>query len=76
MIGDNIRVLLESKNILPQHAAALFDINSPILCKMEHRHSLIRKVDVVAPPKIREQFQIDLPALWFVHKILKTIENE
>jgi hypothetical protein len=76
MIGDTIRELLESKNILPRQEAALSDMNTPIPCKMEHRHHLIRKVDIVAPSKIREQSQIDLPALWFAPKILKMTENE
>ncbi len=76
MIDDSIRELLENKNILPRHTTALSDMNTPILCKMEHRHHLIRKVDIVAPTKIREQSQKDLPALWFAHKILKTTENE
>ncbi|WP_375582236.1 helix-turn-helix domain-containing protein [Cyclobacterium xiamenense] len=76
MIGDKIRELRESKNILLRQLAAQLDMDTAMLSKMERGDRFFRKEDIVALAKIFKQSQKDLLTLWLADKVLKTIENE
>jgi len=76
MIGDKIRELRESENILLRQLAAQLDMDTAMLSKMERGDRFFRKEGIVALAKIFKQSQKDLLTLWLADKVLKTIENE
>ena len=76
MIGDKIRELRESKEILLRQLAAKLDIDTALLSKMERGDRFFRKEDILTLAKIFKQPQKDLLTLWLADKVLKTIENE
>jgi transcriptional regulator with XRE-family HTH domain len=76
MIGDKIRELRESENILLRQLAAQLDMDTAMLSKMERGDRFFRKEDILALAKIFKQPQKDLLTLWLADKVLKTIENE
>ena len=76
MIGDKIRELRESENILLRQLAAQLDMDTAMLSKMERGDRFFRKEDILALAKIFKQPQKDLLTLWLADKVLKTIEGE
>lgn len=76
MIGDKIRELRESKNILLRQLAAQLDMDTAMLSKMERGDRFFRKEDIVALAEIFNQPFQELLTVWLADKVLKTIENE
>ena len=76
MIGDKIRELRETDNILLRQLAATLEMDTAMLSKMERGDRFFRKEDIVALSKIFKQSQQELLTLWLADKVLKTIDNE
>ena len=55
MIGDKIRQLRESENILLRQLAAQLDMDTAMLSKMERGDRFFRKEDILALEKVNNE---------------------
>jgi len=76
MIGEKIRELRETNNVLIRQLAAQLDMDTALLSKMERGDRLFRKEDLTKIAKIFQVPKEDLLKLWLADKILKTVEPE
>ena len=76
MIGEHIRTLRESNDILLRQLAAKLEMDQAMLSKMERGERAFRREDIDALAKIFKQPKKDLLTMWLADKILKTTENQ
>lgn len=76
MIGEKIRELRETNNVLIRQLAAQLDMDTALLSKMERGDRLFRKEDLTKIAKIFQVQEEDLLKLWLADKVIKTIEPE
>ncbi|WP_304235667.1 helix-turn-helix domain-containing protein [Jiulongibacter sediminis] len=76
MIGDKIRELRESKEILLRQLAAQLDMDTALLSKMERGDRFFRKEDIVSLSEILNQSKSELLTIWLADKVLHTIHDE
>lgn len=76
MIGEHIRTLRESNDILLRQLAAKLEMDQAMLSKMERGERSFRREDIDALAKIFKQPKKDLLTMWLADKILKTTENQ
>ncbi len=76
MIGEKVRKLRESHNILLRQLAAKLDMDTAMLSKMERGDRVFRKEDIEALAAIFDQSRQDLLSLWLADKIVKTVASE
>lgn len=76
MIGEKIRELRETNNVLIRQLAAQLDMDTALLSKMERGDRLFRKEDLIKIAKIFQVPEEDLLKLWLADKVIKTIEPE
>ena len=76
MIGAKIRELRESKGLLLRQVAAVLEIDTATLSKMEREVKKLRKDHL---QKLADIYQADvneLLAIWIADKILKVVNSE
>lgn len=76
MIGAKIRELRESKGLLLRQVAAVLEIDTATLSKMEREVKKLRKDHL---QKLADIYQADvneLLAIWIADKILKVVKSE
>ena len=76
MIGDKIRELRESKEILLRQLAAQLDMDTALLSKMERGDRFFRKEDILSLSEIFNQPEKELLTIWLADKVLHTINEE
>ena len=76
MIGDKIRELRESKEILLRQLAAQLDMDTALLSKMERGDRFFRKEDILSLSEIYNQPEKELLTIWLADKVLHTINEE
>jgi transcriptional regulator with XRE-family HTH domain len=76
MIGDKIRELRESKEILLRQLAAQLDMDTALLSKMERGDRFFRKEDIVSLSKIFNQSKSELLTIWLADKVLHALNDE
>lgn len=76
MIGEHIRTLRETNEILLRQLAAKLDMDQAMLSKMERGERSFRREDIDALAKIFKQPKKELITLWLADKILKTVRSE
>lgn len=76
MIGDKIRELRESKEILLRQLAAQLDMDTALLSKMERGDRFFRKEDILSLSEIFNQPEKELLTIWLADKVLQTIHEE
>lgn len=76
MIGAKIRELRETKGLLLRQVAAVLEIDTATLSKMEREVKKLRKDHL---HKLADIYQVevnDLLAIWIADKILKVVKSE
>lgn len=76
MIGEKIRSLRETNNMLIREVAAQLQTDTAMLSKMERSERPFKKEDIIQLAKIFKQPQKELITLWLADRILKTIADE
>ncbi|WP_136468587.1 helix-turn-helix domain-containing protein [Flagellimonas onchidii] len=76
MIGEHVRVLRESQNLLLRELAAELKIDTAMLSKMERGVRPFRKEDLVKLSKTLKEDQNELYKMWLADKILRTTDND
>lgn len=76
MIGDKIRQLRESENILLRQLAAQLDMDTAMLSKMERGDRYFRKEDIQNIAKIFNNSENELLTLWLADKVVKLVKSE
>ncbi|HLV70237.1 MAG TPA: helix-turn-helix transcriptional regulator [Xanthomarina sp.] len=76
MIGEKIRTLRETNNMLIRELAAQLEMDTAMLSKMERGERPFKKEDIMLLAKIFKQAEKDLLTLWLADRILKTIADE
>tara|TARA_R110000822_G_scaffold310559_1_gene444295 strand:+ start:8173 stop:8445 length:273 start_codon:yes stop_codon:yes gene_type:complete len=76
MIGEHIRTLRESENILLRQLSAKLDMDQAMLSKIERGERSFKRghIDVLA--NIFKQPKKDLLTMWLADKILKIVKSE
>ena len=76
LLGDKIKELREEHGVLQRQLAALLDIDTPMLSKIERGDRYAKRTQVI---QLAEYFNIDkneLLTLWLADKVLDAIEDE
>jgi len=76
MIGEHIRTLRESRNILLRQLAPKLDIDPAMLSKMERGDRFFRKEDIEKLSKIFQRPREELLVLWVADKLIKIAKSE
>lgn len=76
MIGEHVRVLRESQNLLIRELAARLKMDTAMLSKMERGVRPFRREDVVPLAKILKEDKNKLYTLWLADKILRVTDND
>jgi HTH-type transcriptional regulator, competence development regulator len=76
MIGERVRKLRESHNILLRQLAAKLDMDTAMLSKMERGDRFFRKEDIFLLAEIFKKPEEELLTLWLADKIIELIKNE
>lgn len=76
MIGEKIRTLRETNNMLIRELAAQLEMDTAMLSKMERSERPFKKEDIIQLARIFKQPQKELITLWLADRILKTIADE
>ncbi|MGJ1406342.1 helix-turn-helix domain-containing protein [Sphingobacterium siyangense] len=76
MIGEKIRELRETNNILIRQLAAQLDIDTALLSKMERGDRFFRKEDLTKLANIFQISERELLILWLADKVLNVVDNE
>lgn len=76
MIGEKIRSLRETNNMLIREVAAQLQTDTAMLSKMERNERPFKKEDIIQLARIFKQPQKELITLWLADRILKTIADE
>jgi len=76
MIGDKIRELRESENILLRQLAAQLDMYTALLSKMERGDRFFRKKNILSLSEIFYLPEKELLTIWLANKVLHNIHDE
>lgn len=76
MIGEKIRTLRETNNMLIRELAAQLEMDTAMLSKMERGERPFKKEDIMLLAKIFKQAEKDLLTLWLADRIIKNIAGE
>ncbi len=76
MIGEHIRALRESNDVLLRQLAAKLEIDQAMLSKMERGERSFKREHIDVLAKIFKQPKKDLLTMWLADKILKTAKSE
>ncbi|WP_276496941.1 helix-turn-helix domain-containing protein [Pontibacter litorisediminis] len=76
MIGNRIRTLREENKILLRQLAALLDMDTAMLSKMERGERYFKKEDIIRLSAFFKQPQEELLTLWLADKVVKTVAGE
>lgn len=76
MIGQQIRELRESNNLLLRHLAAKLDIDTAMLSKMERGERSFKREEIIEIANILSENKEALINLWLADKVLQIIKNE
>jgi len=76
MIGEHIRTLRESNDVLLRQLAAKLDMDQAMLSKMERGERSFKREHIDVLSKIFKQSKKELLTMWLADKILKTANSE
>lgn len=76
MIGTKLRELRENKGLLLRQVAAVLEIDTATLSKMEREVKKLRKEHLQKLADIYQADENELLAIWVADKILKVIKSE
>lgn len=76
MIGEHIRTLRESNDVLLRQLAAKLEMDQAMLSKMERGERSFKREHIDVLARIFKQPKKDLLTMWLADKILKTAKSE
>lgn len=76
MVGEHVRILRESQNLLLRELAAELKMDTAMLSKMERGQRPFRKEDIEKLSKALKVNQQELYKMWLADKILRTTGND
>lgn len=75
-LGQELRKIRESKNILLRQVASYLEIDTAMISKMERGERKLNRIQVVKLAEFYKVPQEKLLTLWVCDKILDVVENE
>lgn len=76
MIGEKIRTLRESQDVLLRQLAAQLDMDTAMLSKMERGERSFKKEDILSLAKIFNHSDKELLTLWLTDRLLNLVKDE
>lgn len=76
MIGERIRQLRETNQMLLRELAAQMQMDTAMLSKMERSERPFKKEDILALSKIFNQPHKELLTLWLADQVFNLVKNE
>lgn len=74
--GETVRDLRESKGLLLRQIAAMLEVDTSFLSKMERNEKKASRQQVIKLSKALEVGQTELLTLWLSDKLLETLNEE
>lgn len=74
--GETVRGLRENKGLLLRQVAAILEVDTAFLSKMERNEKKASRQQVVKLAKALETSEKDLMTLWLSDKIIETLNEE
>lgn len=75
-LGNKIRAIRESKNLLLRQVAAYLEIDTALISKIERGERRLTRDQVIKLSKFYNTTEGELLTLWLSDKVLETIEND
>jgi transcriptional regulator with XRE-family HTH domain len=75
-LGEKIRTIRESKNLLLRQVAAHLEIDTALISKIERGERRLTREQVIKLAKFYNVTDEELLTLWLSDKLLDTIEND
>ena len=75
-LGQELRKIRESKNILLRQVASYLEIDTAMISKMERGERKLNRVQVIRIAKYYNVSQENLLTLWVCDRVLDVVENE
>jgi transcriptional regulator with XRE-family HTH domain len=75
-LGEKIRTVRESKNLLLRQVAAHLEIDTALISKIERGERRLTREQVIKLAKFYNVTDEELLTLWISDKLLDTIEND
>lgn len=74
--GERIRLLREHNNLLQRQVAAVLEIDSPMLSKLERGERKAKKEQVLVFAKLYKVKKEELLTLWLADQVVEVVQNE
>lgn len=75
-LGQELRKIRESKNILLRQVASYLEIDTAMISKIERGERNLNRIQVIKLAEYYNVSQDNLLTLWVCDKVLNTLENE
>jgi transcriptional regulator with XRE-family HTH domain len=75
MLGEKLKELRESKGLLQRQVAAVLDVDTAYISKMENNDKPVSKSHLVALAKVYDVPESELMPFWLGKKVLHVLEN-
>lgn len=75
-LGNKIRAIRESKNLLLRQVAAYLEIDTALISKIERGERRLTRDQVIKLSQFYNTTEGELLTLWLSDKVLETIEND
>lgn len=75
-LGEKIRTIRETKNLLLRQVAAHLEIDTALISKIERGERRLTREQVIKLAKFYKVAEEDLLTLWLSDKLLDTIDND
>lgn len=74
--GERIRLLREHNNLLQRQVAAVLEIDSPMLSKLERGERKAKKEQVLVFAKLYKVKKEELLTLWLADQVVEVVEHQ
>lgn len=75
-LGEKIRIIRESNNMLLRQVAAHLEIDTALISKIERGERRLSRTQVIKLAKFYNVAEEDLLTLWLSDKVLDSLEND
>ena len=75
-LGEKIRKLRESQNVLLRQVAAYLEIDTALISKIERGERRLTREQVLKIAKYYKASEEELLSLWFCDKVLDTVDKD
>lgn len=74
--GERIRLLREHNNLLQRQVAAVLEIDTPMLSKLERGERKAKREQVIVLSKIYKADKAELLTIWLADQVVEVVEHE